>query len=215
MDTSHPPPLLLEASVHALIDEHMQTWLDNFVGRFASFERRFADLERRFHDADDRLVAVENVLPSLASGEETQRHARAIEELLAKLGGDRGIDAQLAELDATLEHVQLHVGGGQGLEARIEGLERAMPQKADFAKVERIHASLTGETSPQARLAKVETALSDQLSVLNDIVGRKVGRDELYFEMMARHMLVPPKSPTAVRRPQTAVASRALSSRRP
>lgn len=205
------PPLMLEASVRAFIDEHMQTWLDNFVGRFASFERRFADLERRFDSMDRRLVVVEETLPTLARLDMAQQHSRAIEDILEKIGGEKGIDAQLADLDASIERIRSRIGGERGLESRLEQLEEAMPGKADAQFVERIHASLTGERGPQARIARLEHVVAEEVGNLADILGRKVGRDELYFEMMARHMIAPPKSPAAGR-PRSGLTPRPLSS---
>mmetsp|Transcript_71624 Transcript_71624/g.213772 ORF Transcript_71624/g.213772 Transcript_71624/m.213772 type:complete len:215 (+) Transcript_71624:85-729(+) len=200
MSGAHPStPLMLEASVRAFIDEHMQTWLDNFVGRFASFERRYAALEHRFNQLDARAEAVEKVVPTLASADLVRDHGSTIEGLLVKLGGEHGIDAQLRDIDATIERIQKHMGGTGGLGDRLEFLEHALPTKADAQRVERIEVSISGEKSPQARVAKVERVLGDQIRGLADLVGRKVGRDELYFEMMARHMIAPPKSPAATR----------------
>jgi len=199
-DSLDATPKLLESSVRCFIDEHMQSWLQNFVSRFASVERRFANLEQRFVRLEERISTAEKEIPTKASITDFKQHAVLIADIQTQIGGGpKSVDSQLKDVIKGVSDLVEQVRGEHGIVTQIGDIERNLATKADTLRVERIQASLAGDKGPQAQLARVEKAFGDELRRLGDVVGRKLGRDELYYEMMARHMLSTPRSMAAER----------------
>merc|ERR1712187_176209 len=71
--------------------------------------------------------------------------------------------------------------------------------------VEKLAGYLHGNESPQVLIKSLEEDFSVQVAELALKVERKIGRDDLYYDMMARHMLTPSKT-LVVRPPSDALA---------
>mmetsp|Transcript_72845 Transcript_72845/g.201999 ORF Transcript_72845/g.201999 Transcript_72845/m.201999 type:complete len:203 (+) Transcript_72845:70-678(+) len=173
----------LEVCMRALVDDHLRDW-------FAHVERQFVENEARFVAVEERLAKLEGHFLTCSSKDEAFRIKEDIRCINVRIAGEEGLEAQLAGADSRIRQLTEQVHGEHGLAAKLVDLDQ-LTLKLDHI--------LTGAESPQMQLDSIRTDVSSQFEDLALKIEKKVGRDDLYWEMMAQHMIVPPRSPAASR----------------
>eukprot|EP00931_Biecheleriopsis_adriatica_P026152 TRINITY_DN15938_c0_g1_i2.p1 TRINITY_DN15938_c0_g1~~TRINITY_DN15938_c0_g1_i2.p1 ORF type:complete len:235 (+),score=30.48 TRINITY_DN15938_c0_g1_i2:86-790(+) len=162
----------LETCILKMVDSRLKDWKETVEKRMLDSVHRFAEIERRISLLDES-VAKKGVYILPRSSDDEQANSKDVALLLPRLDnfdkaiqGDKGLSEQITNLERHIQAVEARLtGDGSGLEAQLLKLDDRV----------------------QVRLDQLEAQVTAFVSETTQLISQKIGKNDLYFEVMAKN----------------------------
>eukprot|EP00931_Biecheleriopsis_adriatica_P026151 TRINITY_DN15938_c0_g1_i1.p1 TRINITY_DN15938_c0_g1~~TRINITY_DN15938_c0_g1_i1.p1 ORF type:complete len:222 (+),score=28.29 TRINITY_DN15938_c0_g1_i1:86-751(+) len=149
----------LETCILKMVDSRLKDWKETVEKRMLDSVHRFAEIERRISLLDESVA-------KKANSKDVALLLPRLDNFDKAIQGDKGLSEQITNLERHIQAVEARLtGDGSGLEAQLLKLDDRV----------------------QVRLDQLEAQVTAFVSETTQLISQKIGKNDLYFEVMAKN----------------------------